>query len=79
MTEFKLVKDLCSQGLMCPKPGRYGQHHSHHGPMIKKENHEEVVKGTLKAEDTKRWGSKRDDQKLEEKNLELREEILQLM
>ncbi|KAF7833124.1 CBL-interacting serine/threonine-protein kinase 9-like [Senna tora] len=41
------------------------------GPVIEKGNYEEVVKGTSKAEDTKRWGSKRDDQKLVEKNLEL--------
>ncbi|KAF7826896.1 gag-pro [Senna tora] len=48
------------------------------GPFINKGNHKEVIKGTPEAEDTKRWGSKRDDQKLKEKNLELKEKNLEL-
>ncbi|KAF7823706.1 uncharacterized protein G2W53_021850 [Senna tora] len=44
------------------------------GPAIKKEE----VKGTPKAEDTKKCNPKRDDQKLKEKNLELKEKNLEL-
>ncbi|KAF7808459.1 uncharacterized protein G2W53_035202 [Senna tora] len=72
MTNSKLFKDVCSRGHSTESCEQFKNHVfslldarriSLQGPVIKKE----VIKGTPRAEDTKKWNLKRDDQKLKEK------------
>ncbi|KAF7827090.1 uncharacterized protein G2W53_018254 [Senna tora] len=62
------------------KRKRIKKHRDQHWPNfgMTKSNSSKTFKGTPRAEDTKKWDPKRDDQKLKENNLELKEKNLEL-